>query len=207
MWMVFFHPFSHGHPWDFPMRKGFSAPGLWLQTVRCLSPLPLEVISTWSTTRPGPGCGPGWRVSEFSAWAFLVFSLKMAMTSWHEMISIDDLANWWSSDSHLMIMKSLDFTSVLVIFSNICTWFPWIYGTSLLGNMIRNDKNPWIWDQSRAKSEKPLVSFEGGYFTAISFDFLSRCPEKDATNLGNFFILKSKKLWWRFDSLNWIHHL
>ena len=67
--------------------------------------------------------------------------------------------------------------------------------------------NPWIWDRSRAKSEKPLVSFEDRYFTAISFDFLSRCPEKDATNLGNFFILKSKKLWWTFDSLNWIHHL
>ena len=67
--------------------------------------------------------------------------------------------------------------------------------------------NPWIWDRSRAKSEKPLVSFEGRYFTAISFDFLSRSPEKDATNLGNFFILKSKKLWWTFDSLNWIHHL
>ena len=85
----FFHPFSHGHRWDFPMRKGSPAPGLWLQTVRCLSPLPLEVISTWSTTRPGPGCCPGWSFGIFiQPGHFWSFPLKWP---WHhDMRSSDD---------------------------------------------------------------------------------------------------------------------
>ena len=108
----FFHPFSHGHRWDFPVRKGSPAPGLWLQTVRCLSPLPLEVISTWSTTRPDPGCCPGWSFGIFiQPGHFCFFPLKWP---WHHDMRWFVLMIW-QIDGHL-IMKSLDFTSMTSVF-------------------------------------------------------------------------------------------
>ena len=65
--------------------------------------------------------------------------------------------------------------------------------------------NPWIWDRSRAKSEKPLVSFEGRYFTAISFDFCQGVQKKTQQIWVTFSFLNQRNFGER--SILWIEFI